>query len=249
MDLWTACGAGRAPMAIAGRLCRVVESQEQVATMNLVDDLAEQSAIEQLLDRVKPPYRTGTERLHYLLSTPFRYPPLRHGSRFGQRHEPSIFYGSLGWQTALAEAAYYRLVFWHGQVVPPAFPYKTQHLLFEADYATLDGLRLQGLECESYRVVIANPSDYTATQAMGTAMRDAGIRAFEYPSARSPVGGVNVGLFEPDALAADRPTSMQYWLCKTSTDQVVFNARDPDRLIGFALDEFTVNGVLPQPAI
>ena len=249
MDLWAACGVGRAPMAIAGRLCRVVESQEQVATMNLVDDLAEQSAIEQLLDRVKPPYRAGTEHLHYLLSTPFRYPPLRHGSRFGQRHERSIFYGSLGWQTALAEAAYYRFVFWHGQAVPPALPYKTQHLLFEADYATPTGLRLQGLECAPYRAVIANPSEYTATQLMGAQMRAAGIRAFEYPSARSPGGGNNIGLFEPDALASDRPTATQNWLCKTGAAQVVFNARDPDRLIGFALDDFTVNGVLPQPAI
>lgn len=249
MDLWAACGAGRAPMAIVGRLSRVVESQEQVATMNLVDDLAEQSVIEQLLDRVKPPYRSGTEHLHYLLSTPFRYPPLRHGSRFGQRHERSIFYGSLGWQTALAEAAYYRFVFWQGQVVPPALPYTTQHLMFEADYATPDGLRLQRPECLTYRAVIANPSDYTATQLMGAQMRTAGIRAFEYPSARCLVGGSNVGLLEPDALASDRPTATQNWLCKTSADQVVFNARDPDRLIGFSIDDFTMNGVLPQPAI
>lgn len=249
MDLWAACGADSPPITISGRLTRIVESQEQVATMNLVDDLSEQSMIEQMLDRIKPAYRAGTEPLHYLLSTPFRYPPLRHGSRFGRRHERSIFYGSLEWQTALAESAYYRFVFWWGQVVPSASPYTTQHTLFEVDYATPDGLRLHDRRCRSYRTIIANPSDYTATQALGTAMREAGIRAFEYPSARCPLGSNNVGLFEPDALAAARPATLQSWLCKTSADQVVFNARTPDRLIGFSIDDFTVNGVLPQPAL
>lgn len=249
MDLWAACGASRAPMAIADRLSRVVESQEQVATMRLVDDLAEQSALEQMLDRGKPSYRTGSAHLHYLLSTPFRYPPLRHGSRFGQRHERSLLYGSLGWQTALAEAAYYRLVFWHGQRLAPAQPYTTQHLLFEADYATAAGLRLQDTECTTYRSIIADPTDYSATQTLGSAMRAAGIMAFEYPSARCPLGGSNVGLFEPDALVSERPVTMQNWLCKTSAEQVVFNARDPDRLIGFSLDDFTVNGILPHPAL
>ena len=64
---------------------RIVETQEYAATMNLVDDLEEQELLEQLLDEVKPPYKKGTQKLHYLISTPFRYPPLKYGSRFGDR--------------------------------------------------------------------------------------------------------------------------------------------------------------------
>ena len=68
---------------------RIVETQEIAATTGLVDDLEEQHLLEQLLDKVKPSYREGTEKLHYLISTPFRYPPLKYGSRFGDITMPS----------------------------------------------------------------------------------------------------------------------------------------------------------------
>lgn len=248
MDLWTACGSGTPPTAISGTLCRMVESQEQVATMTLVDDLDEQDALEKMLDAAKPPYRKGTESLHYLLRTPFRYPPLRHGSRFGKRHEPSIFYGSLSRDTALAESAYYRLLFWHGQTEPPASPYSSQHTLFEAEYELARGVRLQRAECRVHRPTLTDPADYSATQALGTKMRDAGIEAFEYPSARCPRAGDNIALFEPSALACTRPTACESWLCRTRGDRVVFSSREVEHAIGFNLADFAVNGALPQPA-
>ena len=88
-------------------------SQEQIATLGYVDTLAEQALLEQMLDDVKPPYRADTDGLHYLLKTPFRYPPLKWGSRFGRIHEPGIFYGGCSTEATLAEAAYYRFVFWY----------------------------------------------------------------------------------------------------------------------------------------
>jgi hypothetical protein len=249
MDLWAACGAGTAPVTIAGTLFRMVESQEQVATMNLVDELDEQDVLEQLLDTVKPPYRSGTAGLHYLLKTPFRYPPLRHGSRFGRRHEPGIFYGSLSRDTALAESAYYRLLFWYGQTVAPAQPYTTQHTLFEAAYASEQGLQLQRPGCAAHRAVLTDPGDYRATQVLGSAMRDAGIEAFEAPSARCPQQGVNIGLFQPSALACVRPTASEGWLCRTQGDQVVFSSRAVARALSFPTQGFAMNGGLPQAAI
>jgi len=249
VDLWVACGAGIAPTPIAGTLFRMVESQEQVATMNLVDELDEQDTLEQLLDTAKPPYRPGTAGLHYLLKTPFRYPPLRHGSRFGRRHEPGIFYGSLSRDTALAESAYYRLLFWQGQTIAPAKPYTTQHTLFEAAYASEHGLQLQRPGCAGQRSVLTDPADYRATQMLGTAMRDAGIEAFEAPSARCPRRGVNVGLFQPAALAGVRPTASEGWLCRTQGDQVVFSSRAVDRALNFPAQGFAANGVLPQAAL
>jgi hypothetical protein len=42
-----------------------------------------------------------------LLTTPFRYPPLRHGSRFGSRQYRGIFYGSRSRSGCLVEGAYY----------------------------------------------------------------------------------------------------------------------------------------------
>ena len=59
-----------------------------IATRKLVDSLAEQELLEKLLEGAKPP--APGARVHYLLSTPFRYPPLPHGSRFGRATERGI---------------------------------------------------------------------------------------------------------------------------------------------------------------
>lgn len=122
MDLWAACGLKDAIHPIRGEFWRIVESQEQVATARLVDNLAEQGLLEELLEGAKPAPRPGSERLDYLLMTPFRYPPLRHGSRFGRAYEPSLLYGALAPATALAECAYYRFVFRAGMAEPPPGP-------------------------------------------------------------------------------------------------------------------------------
>src|SRR5688500_8455099 len=94
-DGWAACLADARPVALEGEVLRLVESQEQVATNRLVDTLSEQALLEEPLEATKPPVPlAAAPTLDYLLSTPFRYPPLRHGSRFGRRTEPSLFYAS-----------------------------------------------------------------------------------------------------------------------------------------------------------
>ena len=72
---------------MSGPTWRVVEAQHVVSTGKLVDAPEEQAALEMLIDSSKPPIPAAEEfaGLHYLLSTPFRYPPLRHGSRFSTR--------------------------------------------------------------------------------------------------------------------------------------------------------------------
>ncbi|MCF6299044.1 MAG: hypothetical protein L3J01_04110 [Thiomicrorhabdus sp.] len=59
---------------VQGKLTRVVESQEQIATNQLVDNLEEQKQLEELLEKSKPKLPSKPNDLHYLLSTPFRYP-------------------------------------------------------------------------------------------------------------------------------------------------------------------------------
>ena len=48
---------------------RVVESQEEKATLNIVDSIEEQELLEAMLDSVKPAYREGTQGMHCLLYT------------------------------------------------------------------------------------------------------------------------------------------------------------------------------------
>ena len=248
MPDWAAYLAKVVAKPLAGTVLRLVESQEQVATNNLVRSLDQQAALEEMLEATKPALRRGTEHLHYLLAAPFRYPPLLHGSRFGIRTEPSLFYGSLTQATVLAEAAYYRFVFWSGMTTPPAEKYVTQHTLFGAAYRTAHGVNLRETPFARQQKQLTDPADYSASQQLGAALRAAGIEAFEYQSARDPGRGSNVALFTPSALAQPAPSSFESWLCETSGERVRFYARHGAGVHDFPLELFLLKGKLPQPA-
>lgn len=247
--IWKTTGASVTPSLLGGVLHRIVESQEQVATRNLVEgDLADQAVLEAEIEASKPARPPGTDRFDNLLATPWRYPPLRHGSRFGTRHEPSLFYGAGGTATALAEAAYYRFVFRDDMAVAPE-SVGSQHTLFEARYRTERGLRLQAEPFETWQAILTHLSDYGPTQSLGTALRAAGIAAFEFTSARDPHGGHNVALVEPAALVSNRHLRPSGWFCSTNREAVTFSRRaSPAKVVRFALTDFLVSGALPRPA-
>lgn len=232
---------------LAGILLRLVESQEQVATHQLVSSLDRQAVLEDLLEATKPPRRKGTEHLHSLLTTPFRYPPLKHGSRFGTRSEPSLLYGSAETRTVLAESAYYRFVFWYGMATPPASKLDTQHTLFEAAYRTAKGLHLHRPPFARYRDALSSPTDYAESQALGASLRSAGIEGFEFSSARDAEGGINLALFTPHALARAAPVSQEPWLCELSGTRVQFRAAYGRTVHDFPVETFWVAGRLPWP--
>src|SRR5215218_1602201 len=95
VDIWFKTKGKNYSKPLMGKIFRLVESQEQIATLNLVNNVYEQGILESLLESTKSPLPADTHSLHYLLSTPFRYPPLKYGSRFGTAFERGIFYGSL----------------------------------------------------------------------------------------------------------------------------------------------------------
>jgi hypothetical protein len=226
----------------------MVESQEEVATNALVDTLEEQAALEGLLERTKP-HRPGTDRLHYLLATPFRYPPLGHGSRFGRRFEPSLFYGSIHRSALLAEAAYYRFVFAAGLATPFPKPLLTRHTAFSARFRTRHGLRLEAAPFSDHRGTLTAPDDYAATQALGSAMRKHGIGAFTFTSARDPEGGINGALFEPAALADRTPRAQTPWTCETTAERVTWREHGAHEVVALPRETFLVAGGLPAPAV
>lgn len=248
---WLALDRDQALIPVSGRLWRLVESQEQVATRSLVDSLEEQALLEELLEAVKPPRVPGCERLHYLLATPFRYPPLPWGSRFGQIWEPGIFYGACALPTALAETAYYRLLFWQGMSLPPVSGVLvTQHLAFSADYRCRPGARLQEVPWLDLQDALRDPADYGLTQALGSWLRAQGVAGFEYASARCPRAGVNVALLRPQALRSSQPVAQQHWLCETRPGQVLFSG--PEGLLRFTSAELRAghaDGAAPATSV
>ncbi|HUH40844.1 MAG TPA: RES family NAD+ phosphorylase [Castellaniella sp.] len=248
-SIWESCDGPRQIDTLQGTLHRLVESQEQIASLGFVDTLEEQALLEALLERSKPPYRAGSASDHYLLRTPFRYPPLPWGSRFGQIHQPGILYGGLSHTTTLAESAYYRLVFWHSmQGIPPKAAIHSQHALFTVAYKTARGVHLQDPPFDQYASQITDPADYRDTQRLGIAMRAADVQAFEYPSARDPAHGLCVGLFVPQALAQKRPQHIMPWLCETRAETVFFKASRAPTVITYRISDFQQDGRLPMPA-
>src|SRR5688572_7891535 len=87
----------------ASGLCwRMVEGQHHVSTLALVDNVAEQARLEQLLEATKPPLPLECRDLNYLLFTPFRYRPYPHGSRFRRADlSPGVFYAGAQVETAV----------------------------------------------------------------------------------------------------------------------------------------------------
>jgi hypothetical protein len=104
---------------------------------------------------------------------------------------------------------------------------------------------------DARRAEIASPVDYSATQALGSAMRTAGVELFRYPSARDRNGGVNIGVLSPGAFGAARPRAFETWHCTATRDRVELLKRDYFERSTFAFprDQFLVNGRIPAPAL
>jgi hypothetical protein len=222
------------------------------ATRPLVDSDAEQAVLEGLIDRVKPPLPSGMDfrGLHYLLFSPFRHPPLKHGSRFGRRSEPSLWYGSEDVRTALGETAYYRIVLFEGTKAKLA-PHTLPMSAYQARIGTRAAIDVSSPVFKRHVDRICSPVDYSVSQVLGSAMREDGIDAVRYPSARAP-GGMNVGLFRPEAFASKKPLrAPETWICTiTAAHDVQFHheAVAGIRRHGFPRSTFLVDGVLPRPA-
>ncbi|MFZ4761192.1 MAG: RES family NAD+ phosphorylase [Alphaproteobacteria bacterium] len=205
---------------------RIVEGQHFIATRKLVDSDEEQRILEELLDQSKPTTSTCNSRgeLHYLLYTPFRYPPLKSGARFHTIIEQSLFYGSEELTTSMAEVVYGRFLFAHhsaAQFKPMQVPYTH----FVARVKSNQSLLLNAPPFENHRNDISHPSSYAQAQLLGSAMRQAGTELFTYYSARH-IGGVNVGLFSPEAFQSNKPIAGReaHWSVYVSANTIEFKS-------------------------
>ena len=248
-SIWTRCAGDSELRPLRVAPWRAVEAQHHVSTRKLVDSAEEQELLEDLIDQVKPRDATAG-KLHYLLYTPFRYPPLRHGSRFGTRREPGIWYGSETRETAFAEVAYYRMVFLEGTRADLG-TLATQLTVYRVNARTSHGVNLVAPPFDKHRRVIAAPDRYVDTQALGAAMRSAGVELFRYPSARDPKRGVNVGAFTPGVFGRAKPRDLETWHCTATKQRVEVMKRDyfGRELFAFARESFLVSGTLPAPAV
>jgi hypothetical protein len=220
MKLWEVCEGLKQIKSFAVEPWRVVEAQHLSSSRDLVDSLEQHDILEELLEESKPPIAKDN---HYLIFSPFRYPPLKYGSRFGQLHEPSLWYGSLEIHTAFAEVAYYRLRFFNDcegnleYIETPVTAFKTY-------LSTTMGIDLTQAPFDLYSHEISHQSAYEYSQSLGTAMRHAHIEAFIYFSARAE-NEKNVGVYTPKAFVAKKGqyiSNHQNWLCLAKNNLIEF---------------------------
>ena len=248
-SIWTQCEGAEHVAALAANVVRIVESQHLISTRRLVDSDREQELLEELLEQSKPPLPKATDGLHWLLATPFRYPPLRHGSRFATKQERGVFYASESLRTAFAEAAYYRLVFLAGTKADLA-PLTMELTSFWAGVRASSGVDLSKEPFSRHRGELASKSTYGATQSLGTAMRTAEVQAFRFVSARDEEGGTNVGVFDPKAIRRAPPKEVRHWSAFVSNEVVEIRSKHPNQpeTWVYRAEGFCVDGHLPMPA-
>jgi hypothetical protein len=219
----------------------VVEAQHVVSTMKVVDTLAEQERLEQLLEQSKPPVPQECRHLHYLLSTPFRYGALYpRGSRFRRAGlTPGVFYASQTVTTAVAEMTSARLRFFADSPATPWPANAIEHTAFQVRFHTSTGIDLTAAPFDRERASWVDPTDYEKCQALADAARAAGVQAIRYLSARDAAGGINVALLTCTAFTVTAPLERQTWRLHFDSGGVRAICEFPERRLSFVKLEAT----------
>jgi RES domain len=204
----------------AAEVWRLVEAQHRVSTLKLVDNLDEQALLESMIETTKPALPPECADLDYFLAAPFRYGAVYpHGSRFRRAGRTlGVYYASEHVETAVAEMAFYRLLFYAESPHTP-FPdaaadfsafsvrVKTRAAL-DITLAAFDGPALHDLV------------DYSATQALADSARDAGVELIRYRSVRDGSRRANVAVLTAKAFVDKRPKQWRTWRLKVGSGGV-----------------------------
>jgi hypothetical protein len=240
---WTPDALSSSARRLAGRCWRVVEAQHVVSTLKLVDTLAEQALLEDLLEASKPPVPPECRRLHYLLSTPFRYgAPYPRGSRFRRAGAtPGTFYASHTPPTAMAEMAFHRLLFFAESPDTPWPVNPGEHTAFAVRYRARAGIDLTTPPFDRQGARWSHPTDYAACQDLADAARSAAIQAIRYRSVRDPDGGLNVALLTCAAFASREPIERQTWRLHLGPSGASAICDSPGARLGFDRPTFAAD--------
>lgn len=183
--------------------------------MKIVDTLAEQERLEQLLEASKPPLPSECIELHYLLSTPFRYgAPYPRGSRFRRAGlTPGVFYASRTPATAVIEATFHRLLFFADSPGTPWPGNAGEFTAFSTRYRTTSGLDLTAPPLNRDRSRWSHSTDYVSCQQLADDARTVGVDVIRYASAREPgpPAGVNIAILACRAFGSRTPIERQTW--------------------------------------
>lgn len=235
------------PTPIHTKAFRVVEIQTRKAILKLVD-ADEAEILDVLLEVSKPPVPHVAEELDVLAYTPFRYPPLRHGSRFGVPTERGIWYGSEILKTAFCESAYYKFRFFEES---PALRKEGSIVYdltsFQAQISSKKGIDLCSPAFRKMRKKISSPLTYRHSQTIGKNFRSQGVEVLKFFSSRATESHVrNFAVFAPTAIS--KPSSLSHWICRWEADVISICAYDKNKspqIFEFRREQYLIKGQFP----
>lgn len=240
LPIWTPAALSSEARPFSGPVWRFVEAQHRVSTLKLVDTLEEQALLEDILEESKPVLPPECAGLDYLLATPFRYGAVYpYGSRFRRAgRTPGVYYAALTVETALAEMAFYRLLFFAESPATPLPGNAADYTAFAAEIRTQQAIDLTAPPLDRDANLWTHPTDYAACQSLADGARTAGVAAILYRSVRDPANGTNLALLAATAFAAPRPVERQTWRIRLSPLGVQALCDHPPRRIGFSREDF-----------
>jgi hypothetical protein len=237
---WTAEELSSKFKILNGQCWRVVEAQNKCSTLKLVDSLDEQAILEGLIDATKPPVPVTCQHLHFLLSTPFRYDAAYpNGSRFRRAGRTAgVFYAGETVATAVAELAFYRLLFFSESPSTPLPTNPGDYTAFSVDYSTEHGVDLTQPPLNQQAALWMHPTNYGPCQGFSDAARAAGGLAIRYTSIRDPKKGANLALLDCAVFVQPAPTGWQTWRLFVRRDSVQALCEFPRQSLEFAKAAF-----------
>lgn len=220
------------------RAWRAVEAQHIVSTLRLTgSDPARQELLELILEESKPALRAETVGLHYLLATPFRYPPSRNGSRFRAWPDLGVLYAAEARRSACAEMGYWRWRFVIDSTGLTTLPAAAQ-TVFRLGAKGV-GIDLREGALAEWKTDWTDPLDYGRTQALAREARTVGVQWIGYRSVRDPEGGLCYAVLDSRAITPRQPLEQETWyltirdtgaIWQRERERMVFEFRGPDEV-------------------
>jgi RES domain-containing protein len=218
---WTPTAASSEARIFDKKVWRVVEDQHRSSTVKLVDNLVEHDILESILESGKPPLPRGTENLDYLLASPFRYPPVFHGSRFREIGDPGVFSAAFEFRTAATELGFWRWKFLLSSSGLSRLDPAT-HTAFKA-HIKGRSVDLTAAPFNRDSVIWKHPTSYAGTQEFGRVARGGGIEVIVYQSVRDPDERKCIAVLTPSAFISLKPDhDMQTWHLSVTREEIIW---------------------------
>ena len=193
-----------------------------------------------MLEETKPKIPIVCEKLNYLLFTPFRYQLDYGGSRFRRKGQvEGVWYGSEYEETALAEMAFYRFLF-YAESPDTHFPENTCNFTaYAVGMSTDRSLDLTKNELSKYHQMWMNLNEYEDCQTLADNAREIGVELIRYYSVRDLERRANLAVLSCNEFTNGPINPPHTWRLKLEYDLISAVRESPYKEIKFERDDFS----------